>query len=165
MPETSWLFDTVSLSNFLLSGAAYIIEQRYGSRGLVTWEVYDELSAGFAELPELKYVDHMIDNQTLTLVPLSKSARQKYSELIRTLGKGEASCIAAARVKSAIVVTDDRAARKMCRQMAIPVTGTVGILKASVLQGLIRSSTADEHLERMIKAGFYSPVSKISEIV
>jgi len=85
--------------------------------------------------------------------------------LIGHLGKGEASCIAAAKIRSGIVVTDDRATRKICRQLEIPVTGTVGIFKASVLSGQLSLATADTHLKEMITAGFYSPVLNISDIV
>jgi predicted nucleic acid-binding protein len=49
--------------------------------------------------------------------------------------------------------------------MGISVTGTVGILKASVMSGQISLTEADAHLNKMIKAGFYSPVRNISEIV
>jgi hypothetical protein len=48
--------------------------------------------------------------------------------------------------------------------MKIPFTGTVGILKASMLDGQISISRADEILLRMIRAGFYSPIRSISTI-
>ena len=73
--------------------------------------------------------------------------------------------MAAAKIKSAIVVTDDRAARKQCLKMKIPVTGTIGILKASFESGQISLSESDTILERMIACGFYSPVNSISSIV
>jgi len=165
MLNKCWLFDTVVLSNFILSGAASIIEKRYGNCGIITWEVYDELSAGFAEYAALKHIDEMIDNKTLRLITLTKKAHEVYLGLIGHLGKGEASCIAAAKIQSDIVVTDDRAARKMCRQLKIPVTGTIGILKASVLSDQISLAIADKHLSKMIKSGFYSPVLKISDII
>ncbi len=48
--------------------------------------------------------------------------------------------------------------------MNIPFTGTVGILKASVVGGYISLAQADESLRKMIKAGFYSPVRSIVDI-
>ncbi len=48
--------------------------------------------------------------------------------------------------------------------MKIPVTGTVGILKASALDGYISLAQADESLRKMIEAGFYSPVRSIVDI-
>jgi len=78
--------------------------------------------------------------------------------------KGEASCIALAKEQAAIVVSDDRTARKQCSLMNIPFTGTVGILKASVLDGSISLVQADESLRKMIEAVFYSPVRSIVDI-
>ncbi len=115
--------------------ATFILEKRYNNCGIVTWEVYGELSSGFAKYPALKYVDRMIDDKTFRLSTLSPDARKKYTGLIGQLGKGEASCIAAAKTRSGIAVTDDRAARMVCQRLEVPVTGTVGILKASVLIG------------------------------
>ena len=117
MRDKLWLFDTVPFSNILLSDSAFILEKRYGNCGLVTWEVYDELSSVFSEYPLLKYIDRMIDDKTFRPVALSPDARKIYTELIGHLGKGEASCIAAAKVLSGIVATDDRAARKAVNEL------------------------------------------------
>jgi len=164
MPEKKWVFDTVSLSNFLLSDSVFIFETRYHARGIITWQVYDEISAGMSVYPPLKSVDKLIDGKSLQLVVLTKPEQQRYLQLIGHLGKGEASCIALASVQGAIVVTDDRTARKQCTQMSILFTGTVGILKASLLDGLITLVQADEILDKMVRAGFYSPVRRIADI-
>ena len=165
MPEKKWFFDTVALSNFLLSDAMFILERRYGRSAVITWQVYDELSAGFAGYPGLKRVDGMIDAGMLKRTPLEKKEIGVYLGLVGHLGKGESSCIAAAKVRSGIVVTDDRAARTMCRQLGIPVTGTIGMLKAPVTSGQVSLAAADSYLREMINAGFYSPVLKIADIV
>ena len=164
MPEKKWVFDTVALSNFLLSNSIFILAERYHKRGIITWQVYDEISAGIAEYPELKQVDKLIEDKTFKLVSLSIKEYQHFLQLIGHLGKGEASCVAFAKEQTAIVVTDDRSARKQCSVMKIPVTGTVGILKASALDGDISLAQADESLRKMIEAGFYSPVRSIVDI-
>ena len=164
MPEKKWVFDTVALSNFFLSEAVFILEKRYRKCGFITWQVYDEVSAGIAEFPKLKLIDKLIKDKTFKLVALSLSQRQDFRELIGHLGKGEASCIAFAKEQNATVVTDDRAARKQCAFMQIPVTGTVGILKASFLDGDLSLSRADEILHKMIEAGFYSPIRSLADI-
>jgi len=165
MPEKKWVFDSVALSNFLLSDSISILAERYPKRGIITWQVYDEISTGISEYPELKLVDNLIEAKTFKLVSLSRKEHQHFLQLIGHLGKGEASCIAFAKVQTAIVVTDDRSARRQCSMMKIPVTGTVGILKASVLGGHISLAEADESLRKMIEAGFYSPVRSIVDIV
>ena len=165
MPEKIWIFDTVSLSNFLLSDSMLILNKRYRRCGVITGEVYDELSAGFADYPILKQVDKLIDDKVFRLVSLSRPEHRHLQDLIGHLGKGEASCIAYAKERKAIMVTDDRTARKQCSLIKIPVTGTVGILKASVLDGQIPLDRADDILQKMIAAGFYSPIRNIADIL
>jgi len=164
MPEKKWVFDTVVLSNFLLSEASFLLEKRYRKCAFITWQVYDEVSAGIAEFPKLKHIDKLIEDKTFKLVGLSLSQRKDFRELIGHLGKGEASCIAFAKEQSATVVTDDRAARNQCSLMKIPFTGTVGILKASLLDGRLSLPRADEILTKMIDAGFYSPIRSLADI-
>jgi hypothetical protein len=164
MPETKWVFDTVSLSNFLLSDSTFILKTRYRKRAMITSQVYDEIFTGISEYPKLASVEDLINKKIFSLCVLSAKERTFYLDLIGHLGKGEASCIAAAKERSAIVVTDDRTARKQCSQMNILVTGTVGILKASLLDGEINTAKADEILQKMTVLGFYSPVRSIRDI-
>ena len=165
MPEGKWVFDSVSVSNFLLSDSIFILEKRYRQKAIITSQVYDEISAGILKYPKLESIAHLIKNKTLKLCTLNGKERGIFSQLIGHLGKGEASCIAIAKEQSAIVVTDDRAARRQCSQMNILVTGTVGILKASLLDGSITRNQADDILQKMIRSGFYSPVRNIGDIV
>lgn len=161
MPEKGWFFDTVSLCNFLLSDAENVLEHRYRRKACITGEVYDEICAGFVKYPVLKKIETLLNRKIFSLVSLSADDRRLYTSLIACLGRGEASCIAAANQTGAaksrkIVVTDDRAARKQCHQLHIPFTGTIGILKASVSEGRLSSDQADIYLDRMIRQGFYS---------
>lgn len=165
MPEKQWIFDTVSLSNFLLSDSVFLLEKRYKKRGIIAGEVYNELSSGMAAYPKLREIDRLIEGRTFRLLSLSDAERKCFIELIGHLGKGEAACIAMAENRSAIVVTDDRTARKQCAERNIPATGTIGILKASVQDATIAREKADEILSKMTSAGFYSPVGNISDIV
>jgi predicted nucleic acid-binding protein len=162
MLEKIWVFDTVSLSNFLLSDSVFLLEKRYKKRGVITSQVYDEISAGISDYPLLKQIDELIDREIFSLHALSSKQRNIYVRLITHLGKGEASCIATAKEQlHAIVVTDDRTARRQCSQMDILFTGTIGILKASFREGDITIGQTDKILQKMIKNGFYSPVHSI----
>jgi hypothetical protein len=165
MPEKNWIFDTVTLSNFLLSDSTFILETRYSKRGLITCETYNELSAGMVEYPKLRYIDKLVDDEIFKQAYLSRPERAQFRELIVHLGKGEASCIAYAKKRDVIVVTNDRSARRQCSQMKVPVTGTIGILKASLLDGHLELDQADKILIKMTDAGFYSPLSSIADIV
>lgn len=164
MPEKKWVFDTVVLSNFLLSDSAYVLAQRYGKRGIVTWEVFHEIASGFRKFPELETIRELIRNETFILRSLSTTEHERFLELIRHLGKGEASCIALAGKRNHVVMTDDRAARTQCFRIGILFSGTIGILKASWRDGQITLEQADSILHRMINRGFYSPVRNISDI-
>ena len=165
MPEKNWIFDTVALSNFLLSDSIFILENRYRRRGLITRQIYDEISAGMAEYSKLKQIDQLVDDEIFKQVSLSRKEHKHFRELIVHLGKGEASCIAYAKERNVIVVTDDRSARKHCSQMKIPVTGTIGILKASVLDGHLKLDQADKVLSKMTDAGYYSPLRSLADII
>ena len=165
MPEKKWIFDTVTLSNFLLSNSTFILEIRYPKCGLIICEIYDELSAGMVEYSKLKHIDRLVDDEIFEQVSLSRQEHEQFRELIVHLGKGEASCIAYAKNRNVIVVTDDRNARRRCSQMKIPVTGTIGILKASVLDGHLKLDQADKILSKMTAAGFYSPLRSIADII
>lgn len=165
MPKKQWVFDTVVLSNFLISDSAYILEKRYKGRGAITSEVYDEISAGISQIRPLEYIVRLIEKRIFSLCPLTRKEHDYFKEMTTFLGKGEASCIAFAKNRSTIVATDDRTARKQCANMKIPVTGTIGILKASVQDGLLTLNQANEVLTNMITSGFYSPVNSITAIL
>jgi predicted nucleic acid-binding protein len=165
MPKTQWVFDTVVLSNFLISDSAYILEKRYQGKGIITSEVYNEISAGIAQIKSLGDIDRLIQKKVFSLCSLKHKEHEHFKEMITYLGKGEASCIAFAKARKSTVVTDDRMARKQCANLSIPVTGTIGILKASVTDDLITEERANEILAKMVAAGFYSPVNSISDIL
>ena len=74
MPEKIWIFDTVSLSNFLLSESMFTLNKRYRRCGVISGKVYDEVSAGFADYPMLKQVDKLIDDNVFGLVPVFSMA-------------------------------------------------------------------------------------------
>jgi len=57
------------------------------------------------------------------------------------------------------------AARACCAENGVAFTGTVGILKACVVDQMIAPQNADALLQRMVEAGFYSPVSHISSLL
>ena len=165
MPERRWVFDTVSLSNFLFADAAFILERRYGKRAMITSQVYDEIYEGVAKFNKLKTIDELVNNGIFKMYILSAKERDLYSRLIENLGKGEASCIAVAKEQSATVATDDKLARNFCSRMDIVVTGTIGILKASVLNGSIIAAQANDILQKMTNHGFYSPVRNIGNVI
>jgi len=165
MPNKHIIFDATVLSNFLIAGATLLIKQRYLHRGVISWQVYDEISAGFRKEPTLRRIDSLLSQKSFKLITLSTKEHSFYVSLLDSLGRGEASCIAHARYSHYVVASDDKAARRICERYKIAYTGTIGILIAAYRDNQITIDKADEFLQAMIHAGFYSPVTRISDIV
>lgn len=168
MPEHAcqYLFDTVSLSNFALADSLPLLVQRYGHNLIITTEVLDELIAGVsAGYSRLKTVVDLDYQGVFTSTVMSAEERNTYARCIEQLGSGEASCLAVAASRACVVATDDRAARTACEAHDVRYTGTLGILKASCLDGQLSVQDADDLLATMVRQGFYSPIRRIRDIL
>ena len=162
--ELSALYiDTVTLSNFLGADEGPLLVTQYGSRLTITAEVYTELSAGaVAARVNLEALAGDLETGRVSFAPPSSAAMMKRQQIYRrSLGAGEASCMAHAAVSGGVVATDDRAARRICEEEGIPITGTIGILVACVRKGSLSLSRAEDLHTTMVKNGFYSPVVRI----
>lgn len=159
--------DTVTLSNFALAGRLDLLIQRYGRRAYITPQVLDEvvdgIVAGYARLREVE--DAVSAGKLSDTGTLSSEERACYRRLLRALSPGEASCVSCAKVRGGVVATDDMAARARCTDLGVGFTGTIGILIAMAREGAIAPSEADQLLQSMVDAGFYSPVSRISSLL
>ena len=166
MPNKSRLlfFDTVVLSNFAFASQGFeFLTTQYASRGRMTVQVFQEIMKAIY----LGYnrLESLVSEQSFQKVILSEEENIRYFTLLKNLGEGEASCLAAAASRDGIVVTDDFAARNCCREMDLPVTGTIGILKAACLKQKLRPDEADRMLQEMVECGYYSPVNRISDLL
>lgn len=161
----SLFIDTVTLSNFLGADAAALLVKQYGSRLSITAEVYTELSAGaVAAQINLEPLAGDLEAGRVSFAPPSNAAMLKRQQIYRrSLGAGEASCMAHAAASAGVVATDDRAARRLCGEEGIPFTGTIGILVACVRKGALNLPGAEDFHNTMVKNGFYSPVARIGD--
>ena len=159
--------DTVTLCNFALCGRFGLLLDRYGASLCVTEQVRVELAAGRAGgYVGLEAVEEALSaGSILPAEPMQTAEHALFAELLRTLGAGEASCIALARHRGGVVATDDRTARRRCFDLGIPVTGTIGILKALCVDRTVSAEEADAVLGRMVEIGFYSPIRRISDLL
>jgi predicted nucleic acid-binding protein len=161
-----WFFDTVVLSNFALAERLDLLVTRYGARLAITNEVLDEISDGVAAGHDgLAPIQTLAADGVVKATVLNPDERKLYVKLLRALGPGEASCIAAAVTRHALVATDDRAARACCAEHKVQVTGTIGILKACCRDCALTADRADAILAAMVAHGFYSPVRRISDVL
>ncbi|MEX2607865.1 MAG: hypothetical protein WD708_11010 [Kiritimatiellia bacterium] len=157
--------DTVTLSNFLGADEGPLLVTQYGSRLTITAEVYTELSAGAVTAGvNLEPLARDLDAGRVSFAPPSNAAMMRRQQMYRrSLGAGEASCMAHAAISGGVVATDDRAARRLCGEEGIPVTGTIGILVVCVRKGSLSLSRAEDLHATMVKNGFYSPVVRIGD--
>ena len=161
MPEI--IFDNCVLSNFALSGSLNIIKRLYANHSYITDFVMAEnikgLLKGYKGLSKIK---EAIRERWLKEVTL-KSVEEKtfFESLSVSLGFGEASSIAVAKIRGFVFACDDKAARKEAALLGVRLTGTVGILIKAVRKRIIDRDKANEILHRMIAYGFYSPVNSI----
>lgn len=165
MPEL--IFDNCVLSNFALSKSFYIVKKLYINRICITDFVAVENMRGMLKgHPGLAEIREAIKEGWLKELHIERAEEKAlFESLTVSMGLGEASCIAIAKVRRFIFACDDRAARREANMLGIKLTGTIGILVKAVGRKIIDRKQADGILGLMIKQGFYSPVSSLSEIL
>jgi predicted nucleic acid-binding protein len=165
MSET--VFDCCVISNFALAGALGLIKGLFKGRAVVTdfvaAEILRGIQAGHARLEDILKAER--DGWLKRADPCTADERRLFGSLSRSLGSGEASCIAVAKSRGFIFASDDRVARAEAAALGVSLTGTLGILTKAAHTGACELRTADDYLGRMVKAGFFSPVRSLSKII
>ena len=162
MPDV--IFDTMVISNFAKTGQLDLLRTLYSDNaccsGFVVAEVLRVFRQGHADLENLvKLLEEGWPRQEDLLTP---TERRLYASISISLGDGESSCLALAAQRGFVFACDDRLARSEAVRLLIPLTGTIGILIKAVRISIIDIKKANTILKRMIQAGFYSPVAKIT---
>lgn len=172
MPRTpSIIFDTTVLSAFASTSTMFVLRARYTGRGCTTTEVVAELTqgvrSGYSHLDQaLAQVDPVAADGWLRVL-CQESAREfaLRAELDAFLGPGEASCLALAKERRLVLATDDLAARRAASRVGVALTGTVGILVASVREGMLPLTDANEALAAMVRHHYRSPVDRLDGLI
>lgn len=154
------LIDNTVLSNVARVGAAHLPVAIWQGAAFTTPAVLTELRQGQL----LGVIPPVID----TFVPLldpTETETAFENKLPRRLGPGERSCLAVAYHRGASVATDDYQARSAASRLAIPLTGTVGLLVRGVSDGVLSRDDASDLLRRMIEAGYRSPVERLEDVL
>ncbi len=165
MPEI--IFDCCVLSNFALSDSLHIIKKLYANSSYVTNFVAAENLRGILSgHNKLAIVNGDLKEGWIKEIAL-KGEKEKalFETLSVSLGFGEASSIAIAKTRGYVFACDDRAARREADLLDVKLTGTIGIIIKAVTNKVINSHEADAILNKMISAGFYSPVKSIKDIL
>jgi predicted nucleic acid-binding protein len=165
MPEI--VFDTCAVSNFALAGALDVLTGFYRGRAYITGFVAAEILRGIqAGHARLDGIPKAVLTGRLKETGLRKGEEKKLFEALSvSIGLGEASSIAVAKCRNFIFASDDRMARAEAVRLDVSLTGTLGVLAKAVRTGTCDLRAADDHLKKMIKAGFFSPVRSLGEIV
>jgi len=128
----------------------------WGDKVCTTSEVLEEYAAG-VETGKLPRVDWT----QLKIILLSSEEQLFGAQMFPNLGRGERTCLVIAILRHAMLATDDQLARRAAKLQGIQLIGTVGVLKTCVQSGLLSQLDAQQKLDEMIAAGYYSPVLKL----
>jgi len=162
MPEI--IFDTMVISNFAKAGQLGLLRTLYPDSaccsGFVVAEVLRGYRQGHSDLEAL--VELLSDGWPQQEELTTPDERQLYARISVSLGDGESSCLALAAHRGYVFACDDRLARSEAVRLAIPLTGTIGILIKAVRIEAIDLKKANVILKLMIVAGFYAPLTKIT---
>jgi predicted nucleic acid-binding protein len=157
-------------NNTVLSNLAFVdrldLLEKIFEKVFLTPEVQYEIEKGITE----KYFFQERTKQTikvnnwLLVTDFEQRELIFFNEIKSKVDIGEASCLAIARERGWIFLTDDKEARKIAVQFNIKLSGTVGVLVSAVDNKIISIDEANFLLQAMKDNGYYSPVPKLDGI-
>ena len=162
------ILNTTVLSNFASVGELDLIKRLFGV-AYTTHEVHEEIlrgiSRGYQYLEGVDYEMSFDATGWLRVVAIhSHIEHQSMNDLLKRLGMGESSCIAIAKSRTMIFLSDDRTARHIANEMGISISGTIGILVKCVDKDIISFFEGNAILVGMIQKGYMSPVGNLEAI-
>lgn len=150
------LLDTTVLTNFARVGLTQVMTDLWGDQVCTTEDALREYRRGINAAGLAPLAWHQLSILTLTPEEEDIAATR-----FQRLGRGERSCLAVAINRACIIATDDKPARRAAQQYGIQLMGTIGILRACVKHKLVSTTETQTVLEKMMAAGYYSPVLKL----
>lgn len=166
----SVIADTTVLSNFAQLARIEMLRQLFGEVHLAV-EVYQEIQAGLEEgYSFYSCVDPILApaqrDGWLHLTGLTSDEELAlFATLPAQLHYGEASCLAIAKRRGWLFLTDDRAARTAAKARQVQVSGTLGCLVSGVERGLWTQPIAQSCLTTLLSLGFYSPTDDLAHLI
>ena len=166
----SVISNTTVISNFAAINRLDILRALY-KRLFISTDVYAEIQEGLDE----GYNFYTRLNQCIAplkasgwihLTGLTSETELHYlGTFPRRLHKGEASCLAIAKVRNWLLLTDDLAARQEAERLEIKLSGSLGCLVLAVERKLCSLDTANTLLLAMIQQGYRSPLTDLTPLV
>jgi predicted nucleic acid-binding protein len=147
--------NTTVISNFASVGRLDLLRQLLGEVYLST-EVYAEVQDGLAEGHAFyagieTHVYPLTPQGWLRLTSLTGEAELRmFGQLLDSLHRGEAASLAIAVQRGWAFFSDDARARRIGRNLHVPVSGTLGVLLRAVKAQLLSLAEANALLDQMI---------------
>lgn len=166
----SVISNTTVISNFASIGQLDVLRQLFGSLAIST-EVYHEIEVGLEEGYRFyEGIDQVMspfsNGGWIELISMADDQElRSFYEMPARLHRGESSCLAIARHRNWLLLTDDRDARQEAMRQGIRVSGSIGCLVLAVDHGICSLSQANIWLDEMIKRGYHSPVTDLTPLI
>ncbi len=91
--------------------------------------------------------------ETVSLAAEELDFFQSLRDQHRALGLGELGAICVARLRGAVVLTNDKEARQLAGELHLEVSGTLGVLKYAIVAKLFDETEASRILDQMLEHG------------
>jgi predicted nucleic acid-binding protein len=159
----SLIVNNTVLSNFAFVDRLDLLKNIF-QKVYLTPKVYREVEEGIRDGYEFQ--EHtrkvMEAQEWLIITEPNQRELELYRNLLLRLGSGEASCLAIAKGRGWLFLTDDLNARKTAIQLDVRISGTIGVLRIAMEQGFIPIEEGNRLLHSMIDNGYFSPISDLS---
>ncbi|MBI4746403.1 MAG: DUF3368 domain-containing protein [Deltaproteobacteria bacterium] len=95
----------------------------------------------------------------------SEQEEHLFERLTERLGMGESACLSLAVNRNIKILTDDLDTRNYAQRLAVPVSGTIGVLVLAVKKGIISLEEGNKSLVEMVENGYYSPYNALDDLL
>lgn len=165
----SVICNTTVLSNFAAIGQLSLLRALY-RQIFIPLGVYEEIRQALDEgYGFYQTVVNALYPQTpdgwIHLTSLTGEA--ELNELVSMLGgihRGEAECLAIARHRRLLLLTDDRRARALAIERGIELSGSLGSLKLAVENRLCALDDGNRFLSLMIGQGYWTTIRDLADL-
>jgi predicted nucleic acid-binding protein len=153
------VLDTTVLSNFAHIRRPDLLHLALGADVYTTPMVLVELRTGEALglVPRCNW-------RRLQLVTLSEEEQRLADSFGAQLDAGESACLAVAKKRAWVFLTDDFAARRLAQSEDVTVSGTIGVLRQLVVARRLTIDEADSYLAVMLSHGYRAPIRSLREL-
>ncbi|MDQ1327314.1 MAG: hypothetical protein QG641_594 [Candidatus Poribacteria bacterium] len=161
----------VIINNTVLSNLASVdrldILKKVFLKVYTNLEVKDEVENGIrcGHLFQSRTKQIIDTGQWIFIANCNQQESKIFNDLRKRVDLGEASCLAIAKERGWIFLTDDDKARRIAQQSGIGLSGTIGVLVTAIEDKIISMAEAEKLHQDMRNNGYRSPISSISEIV